>query len=121
MKNELIKLNDNSFFCKIKMFFKKILFKTTEVEEIVPANKSTSEVIINNNKKQIDFCQGTDRQLLDLQKKYHTGEIKTDELTPEQIRELLKIYNKQNKELSASNEWKKQKLLRYREKMRLAQ
>lgn len=120
MRNELIKLERNSFFEKMKALFRKIFFKTSKMDVIIEEKQSIPEADIIT-KKQIDFCQGTDRELLDLQKKYHSGEIKVKELTTDQIKELLKIYNKQNKELSMANEVKKQKLLRYREKMRVKQ
>ena len=125
MKNDLIELKTNSIFNKVKVFFKKIFFKNNKehFENINTITKDISENSIKSDLKEekaIDFCQGINREMLDLQKKFHSGEVKASELSPEQVRELINLYNKQNKQLEISNELKKQKLLKYREKMKLA-
>lgn len=124
MKNDLIELNPNSIFNKIKLFFNKIFYKSKkeQIEKVnVIKEDSSKNPIITEIKEEkiIDFGQGN-REMLDLQKKFHSGEVKSNELSPDQIRELILLYNKQNKQLEISNELKKQKLLKYREKMKLA-
>lgn len=125
MKNDLIELKGNSIFNKVRVFFKKLFFKNTEeqFENTNMIKKDILEKTVSLNVKEektIDFCQGINKEMLDLQKKFHSGEVKSSELSPEQIRELINLYNKQNKQLEKSNELKKQKFLKYREKMKLA-
>lgn len=115
MKKDLIEIKENSFFYKIKMFLRKKLFKTSNSQmKNISNNRIDSKI---NEEKRIEFCQGINNDLLDLKKKYHSGEIKSSDLSPEQIRELIKLYNQQNKELETSNELKKQKLLNHRTQM----
>ena len=52
-----------------------------------------------------------------LQQQYHSGEIKEEELSEEQITSLCQLYDKQIANLKKSNETRKQRLLEYRKKL----
>lgn len=53
-------------------------------------------------------------ELLELQRKYENGEIDDSDLTLEELDLLNKLYDIQIKELTKSNELRKQKLLAFR-------
>ena len=53
-------------------------------------------------------------ELLELQRKYENGEIDDSDLTLEELDLLNKLYDIQIKELTKSNELRKQKLLEFR-------
>lgn len=53
-------------------------------------------------------------ELLELQRKYENGEIDDNNLTLEELELLNKLYDIQIKELTQSNELRKQKLLEFR-------
>ena len=55
--------------------------------------------------------------LLKLQRQYDSGNIKVDDLSDSQMKDLIKLYKKQISELSKSNEVRKQKLLQYRKRL----
>lgn len=55
-------------------------------------------------------------ELLELQRKYENGEINDTDLTLEELDLLNKLYDIQIRELSKSNEIRKQKLLVFRKK-----
>lgn len=55
-------------------------------------------------------------ELLELQRKYENGEINDTDLSLEELELLNKLYDIQIKELSKSNETRKQKLLVFRKK-----
>lgn len=57
------------------------------------------------------------KEILELQRLFREGKIKEEDLTSEQINELGKLYDRQIEELRISNEYRKKKLLQYREKM----
>ena len=52
--------------------------------------------------------------LLELQRKYKSGEITEEEMTPEQVQALCDLYDQQNDKLRRSNEYRKQKIMEYR-------
>jgi len=125
MKKDLIEIKRKNIFDKVKVFFYKIFSKNKkeQINDTRLLKEDASENAINldiKEEKTIDFCQGIDRDMLNLQNKFHSGEIKSEDLSPEQIRELINLYNKQNKQLEISNELKKQKLLKYRAKIKSA-
>ena len=65
----------------------------------------------------MEFVCGTKKEILELQRLFREGKIKEEDLTSEQINELGKLYDRQIEELRISNEYRKKKLLQYREKM----
>jgi hypothetical protein len=117
----LVEIKENGVWGKIKNFFKKVFYKKNESVEFKTINESVEEKTninpivdstINNG-----FIQDNNKELYELQSKYRKGEIKESDLTKEQIKQLSDLYDKQIKELRASNEVRKQRLLKYREKM----
>lgn len=130
---EIIKVKEYSIWDKIKNFFKKKLFKKEEYVEIneestkkeyIEVNKtseeSTKEGTNPNNKPGYFESMKDTNELLELQGKYRSGEIKESDLTSEQLKALNNLYDKQIRELRATNEARKQRLLKYREKMTTA-
>ena len=65
----------------------------------------------------MEFVFGKNKESLELQRRYREGKIKLEELSEDQIRELCDLYDKQIRELRLSNEYRKKKLLQYREEM----
>ena len=61
--------------------------------------------------------ENDETKLLKLQRQYDSGNIKTDDLSESQMKDLIKLYKKQISELSKSNEARKQKLLQYRKRL----
>jgi len=121
----LIEIKEDSFWSKIKKFFRGIFYKRssnvnvgTISENIEKKVESETDIKIKSGfNSNMNFMQNHDKELRDLQAKYRSGEIKESDLNKEQIKELNDLYDKQIKELRASNEVRKQRLKRYREKM----
>jgi len=120
----LMETKEIGIWSKIKNFFKKVFYKKNESVEFKTINESVEEK--TNIKLIVDstinngFIQDNNNELRELQSKYRKGEIKESDLTKEQIKQLSDLYDKQIKELRASNEVRKQRLLKYREKMATA-
>lgn len=68
----------------------------------------------------MNFINGSNAEVIELQRQYREGKIKEEDLSKEQIIELNALYDKQIMELRLSNEYRKKKLLEYREKMKKA-
>lgn len=66
----------------------------------------------------MDFVHGSNKEILELQKQYREGKITVDDLSTEQLIELMSLYDKQIEELKLSNEYRKKRLLKYRENMK---
>ena len=119
-EKSLVKINENSIFYKIKQFFKKLFYKKETINNITV---ETNKVILQNDNKKNKFMEeiknieDEEALLLKLQKKFHSGEIKEEELTEEQVKSLCELYDKQIANLRKSNEIRKQKLLEYRKKL----
>lgn len=116
----LVKVNENSIFYKIKIFFRNLFSK--EHDENKPNNEENNiESLSENDRvsfvKSLKNIENEETKLLKLQKKYRNGEIKEQELTEEQTNSLCLLYDKQIAELKKSNEIRKQKLLKYRKKL----
>lgn len=118
-EKSLVKVNENSIFYKIKIFFKNLFHKGNNINII----QGTRDITIENESKKDSFMEGIrkiedeETKLLKLQKQYRSGEIKKEELTEEQIKSLNKLYSKQITNLRKSNEIRKQKLLEYKRKL----
>jgi len=108
-QNLLLEINEKSIFYKIKRFFKKMLKNKNIIVEEQIANNIREEKL-ESTTKSIE----SEQNLLKLQSKYRKGEIKEEQLTLEQINSLCKLYDKQIFELKKSNEYRKQKLLKYK-------
>ena len=131
MKNreekEIVKVNENSIFYKIKMFFKKIFKKKEEnsaVKEEAKTIKPNASEESNNQQSEfmisVKTIEDDETRLLKLQKQYRNGEIKEEDMTEEQVQKLCDLYDRQISELEKSNEARKKKLLEYRRKMKKA-
>jgi len=119
----LMEIKENGIWNKIKNFFRKVFYKKNEGVEVRTVNEKVEEKTnvkpVANSSLNIGFIQDN-KELSELQSKYRKGEIKESDLTKEQIKQLSDLYDKQIKELRASNEVRKQRLLKYREKMATA-
>ncbi len=73
-------------------------------------DKNTDENKRNLFIEQLKNIEDEETNLLKLQRKYRSGEIKEEDLTDEQVNSLCKLYDKQISNLRKSNEIKKQKL-----------
>jgi len=73
-------------------------------------DKNTDESKRNLFIEQLKNIEDEETNLLKLQRKYRSGEIKEEDLTDEQVNSLCKLYDKQISNLRKSNEIKKQKL-----------
>ena len=118
-EKSLVKVNENSIFYKIKIFFKNLFHKGNNINII----QETKDITIENERKKDSFMEeirkveDEETKLLKLQKQYRSGEIKKENLTEEQIKSLNKLYNKQITNLRKSNDIRKQKLLEYRKRL----
>lgn len=120
-KEELLVVNENSIFYKIKTFFRRIFFNNRdreikqEVQEIkLPDsnNKKSSfveEIKIKENKEL--------KELLYLQKLFKMGRIKEKDLSKQERIELEKLYIHQNYELKKSINNYKNKIIAIRKKL----
>ena len=116
----LIEIKEQGIWGKVKSFFKRLFYKPNEVENIsVKIDDTSKRQVSKKVEKSMNFIQGQDVELLELQKKYKEGEINEANMTEEQIKSLCDLYDKQISELRASNEARKQRLLKYREKMNM--
>jgi len=123
-EKELVQVNRNSIFYKIKRFFKSIFHKNETIKKTVIIKEKDNSMIKSENKKDffiesIKNIEDEETQLLKLQKQYRNGEIREEELTDEQVNSLCDLYDRQIANLKKSNEIRKQKLLEYRKKLQL--
>ena len=124
-EKSLLKVNENSTFYKIKLFFKKLFSRN---ESIVTDISVTENNIVRSDEdknntfmEEIKKIEDEETILLKLQKKYRNGEIKEEDLTEEEVNSLCELYDKQISALKKSNEIRKQKLLEYRKKLQTEQ
>lgn len=111
----LIVQNQQSIFYKIKMFFIKIFsFKEKNIEEN-NANYQENIMKIQNDKKKefleyVKNIENEETKLFKLQKQYHNGEIREEDLTEEQKKALCDLYDKQNETLRKTNETRRKRI-----------
>lgn len=96
-----------------------------QIEQLQKSNELRKEKIKNSQYgsqffDKIRAIETDEIKLLKLQSNYENGVIKEEELTEQQIEELLELYQDQIDGLSISNERRKKKLLEYRENMKKA-
>lgn len=117
----LIEVNENSIFYRIKKFFRSLFSKKerniTPIEDQVIATQEIANKRKESFEQSIKNIENDETRLLKLQKQYRTGNIKSTDLTREQIISLGKLYDSQISKLKKSNEIRKQKLLEYRRKL----
>lgn len=121
-EKSLVQVNENSIFYKIKKFFRNLFHRNEFIAETNMVqgyidNTTEKENAKNSFMEAIRKIEDDETRLLKMQKQYHCGEIKEDELTEEQIVLLCSLYDKQIANLKKSNEMRKQKLLEYRRKL----
>lgn len=123
--NMLINVNDNNIFHKFKNFLYCFFHKKDMVSNSL-SNKSiigSNDNIQNNSSdtflESIKNIENDETKLLKLQKQYRNGEINEEELTEEQIHSLCSLYDKQIESIRKSNEVRKQKLLQYRNQLKI--
>ena len=120
MKNtqekSMISQKNIGIFTRIINFFKNMLKKEEKIEVQAESNKDWAE---NKEKfmKSIRNTENEETRLLELQRKYMNGNIHENEFTDEQVEKLSKLFDKQIERLKKSNESRKQKLIKYREKI----
>ena len=110
-EKSLISQKNIGIFARIINFFKNMLKKEEKIEVQAESNKDWAE----NKEKFMKSIRNT--ELLELQRKYMSGNIQENELTDEQVEKLSKLFDKQIERLKKSNESRKQKLIKYREKI----
>ena len=121
-EKSLVEVNENSIFLKIKNFFRRIFHKNEAPENVINTTEKTKNDIASNEQKNkfmesIKNIEDEETKLLKLQKKFRSGEIKMQELSDQQIKDLSDLYDKQIADLRRSNQIRKQRLLEYRKKL----
>ena len=110
-EKSLIKINENNFFYKIKLFLYNVFHSHS--------NESIEDIKIEYKQKEnskqhfmdsIKDIENKETQLLKLQKQYRNGEISERDLSKEQIDLLCALYDKQIYELRKSNAFLRSKL-----------
>lgn len=121
-EKQLVEINKNSIFYKIKMFFVDLFIKPNNDKGVEERTRS----VVNYDRQKDNFMnsvkkvENEETKLLKLQKQYRNGEIKEEDMTSKQVRALCDLYDKQIAELEKSNAMRKQKLLEYRKNMKTA-
>lgn len=123
-KKLMIKVNENSFFYKIKRIFKNLFNKKTkgiedngfEIERQVVSENNTRNSFIENIK---DMSENEETKLMNLQKQFENGQIIEEQLSEQQRFSLSELYDKQIADLRKSNELRKKRLLEYKMKTQM--
>ncbi len=118
-EKSLMVVKENSIFYRIRSFFLKLFRKNAITENQTKiANEKNYEVQSNKQKdsfvEYIRNIENEETKLLNLQKQYDNRLIETNDLSRDQIKQLINLYKKQISELKKSNELRKEKLLSYR-------
>lgn len=102
-----------SFFGKVKNFFKRI-FKKKDIREEV--KEEIVETIEEDNEfnEYIKITEDEETKLLELQRRYRKGEIAENDLTDEQIEALSNLYDKQIADLKKSIALREKKIEEYK-------
>ena len=123
-KKLMIKVNENSFFYKIKIIFKNLFNKKTkgiednefEIERQVVSENNTRNSFMENIK---DMAENEETKLMNLQKQFENGQIIEEQLSEQQRFSLSELYDKQIADLRKSNELRKKRLLEYKMKTQM--
>ena len=124
-EKSLMVVKEKSIFYRIKSFFLKLFRKNAITENQTQiTNEENYEVQSNKQKdsfvEYIRNIENEETKLLKLQKQFDNRLIETNDLSKDQIKELINLYKKQISELRKSNEIRKEKLLLYRKNMQSA-
>ena len=117
-EKSLVKINEDSFFNKIKTFIKKIFNKKDcNINNVAPVDESLKS---KDNRKQkfmeeVKRIEDEETKLLKLQQQFHNGEINEEDLTETQYKALNDLYDRQIDNLKKSIEIKKQKIKKMQE------
>lgn len=122
-EKSIVRVNTNSIFYKIKMFFKNIFSKseiTNNTAIMKETNVEEANKIKNNSfREYIKNIEDEETKLLKLQKQYRNGEITEKELTDEQVMRLCELYDRQIANLRKSNEMRKERLREYKKRIQI--
>ena len=124
-EKSLMVVKEKSIFYRIKSFFLK-LFRKNAITENQTQITDEENYEVQSNKQKDSFVEyirnieNEETKLLKLQKQYDNRLIETNDLSKDQIKELINLYKKQISELRKSNEIRKEKLLLYRKNMQSA-
>lgn len=110
-EKNLVEKSKKSIFGKIKSFFKNIFGKK---EEDIHQEENVSVENNNGFKEYIKITEDEETRLLELQRKYHNGEIEGDTLTDEQIDALCLLYDKQIEEIKKTIKMKEEQIEAYK-------
>ena len=110
-EKNLIEKSESYIFGKIKNFFKNLFNKKEKKIEIEPIQEEILEEKENSEfKESLKIVGIEEEELLDLQRKFHEGEIVEGDLSDEQIDALCELYDKQIEEIEKNIEIVKQKI-----------
>lgn len=122
-KENLVVVNENSIFYKIKTFFRKLFFNNKN-DEIEQKNQVAEIDMSNNTNVRSPFLQDIKiqenkelKELLHLQKLFKMGRIKEKDLSKKERIELEKLYKHQIYELNKSINGYKNKIISIRNKL----
>ena len=108
MSKEMINYKEN-FITKIKKFFKKLFCVKENKQE--DTKREINNIEKNNFRENIEIKQDEEElNIIKLQKEYKAGNIREEDMTDEEHKKLINLYEKQNKELKEKIEIKKQKI-----------
>ena len=121
-EKQLMQVNENSIFYRIKNFFKNLFRKKDESnnyiinEQDIDYKKETEEQR-NRFLEEIRKVEDDETRLLKLQMQYSNGEISPEELSNEQINSLRELYKKQIAKLKKFNAIRRRKIFEYIKKL----
>ena len=108
MSKEIINYKEN-FITKIKKIFKKLFGIKENIQE--DTEKKINNIKKNNFKENIEIKRDEEElNIIKLQKEYKAGNIREEDMTDEEHKKLIDLYEKQNKELKEKIETKKQRI-----------
>ncbi len=98
MDNKSLIVPKKSIFDRIKNFFKNI-FKKEEVQEVAYIKEKTIETKENKKSSFIDSIRTEEiiekEEILKIQRDYEDGVIREEDMTPEQVSKIEKLYIEQ--------------------------
>ena len=108
-------ITTNGFMYKIKTFFKKLFGikkeEALEVKEII-SNED------NSFKEEISVKETSEeKRIIKLQEKYRNGEIKATELSFDDVKKIVKLYDSQINELKDKISYNKKMTEKYKEEI----
>lgn len=119
-KNELVEYREN-IFTRILSFFKNIFSKKNVIEE----NNEISEASKITNDKKESFLDSVvvkedeeEKRLKALQIQYDNGEISEEDISKEDTKKLIEMYNKETEEIKKDIERRKKHIIQMREQLK---